>query len=345
MNNTIQFNDKNFVIQLISYVLMAGMLALTFALHLMIALISGLLVFVLITNIYNYLIPRVKSAWAHKLTLLGVLLVTLLMFGGIASGIYYAIKVGGNVKGLETEAYNILQQVKSYLPPSLVGYIPDDLLVLKEKMLDMAKQSGPSIFEMTGHSAKAFVHSLIGMLLGAVVAFSFLKPHDENSEKKPSPFLDALKERLCIFASVFRRVIFAQAKISGINTLLTTIYLLVILPLSGVHLPYSKTLVLMTFLIGLIPVLGNLITNFLIVLISLTVSFKVAIASLVFLILVHKLEYYVNARVVGSQIKTSIWEILIAMVVMEAMFGLFGVALAPVIYGYIKAELKHKGVI
>lgn len=38
-------------------------------------------------------------------------------------------------------------------------------------------------------------------------------------------------------------------------------------------------------------------------------------------------------------------EMLIAMVLLEAIFGPIGVVLAPVIYGYIKEELKLKGVI
>lgn len=73
---------------------------------------------------------------------------------------------------------------------------------------------------------------------------------------------------------------------------------------------------------------------------SLTLSFKVAIGSLLFLVIIHKLEYYINAKIVGnSKIKTSIW-VLIAMVIMETLFGLIKVAIAPIIYGYIKEELK-----
>ena len=78
---------------------------------------------------------------------------------------------------------------------------------------------------------------------------------------------------------------------------------------------------------------------------SVTLSFKVAIGSLAFLVIIHKLEYYINAKIVGSKIKTSIWELLIAMIVMETLFGLLGVAIAPVIHGYIKEELKLKELI
>ena len=74
---------------------------------------------------------------------------------------------------------------------------------------------------------------------------------------------------------------------------------------------------------------------------SLTLSFEVAVFSLIFLVVIHKMEYYINAKIVGSKIKTSIWELLIAMIIMETLFGLIGVAVAPIIYGYIKEELKQ----
>jgi len=68
----------------------------------------------------------------------------------------------------------------------------------------------------------------------------------------------------------------------------------------------------------------------------------VALASLGFLIVIHKLEYFVNARIVGSQIHAAAWELLLAMLVMEAAFGLPGVVAAPVLYAYLKAELAAR---
>ena len=59
----------------------------------------------------------------------------------------------------------------------------------------------------------------------------------------------------------FEAVIFAQVKISTINTTLTAIYLLGGLRLFGVRLPLAGTLILVTFLTGLIPVVGNLVSN------------------------------------------------------------------------------------
>jgi predicted PurR-regulated permease PerM len=118
-----------------------------------------------------------------------------------------------------------------------------------------------------------------------------------------------------------------------------------VLPLFGIHLPFTKTLIIITFLAGLLPVIGNLISNTVIVIVSLSASLAVAIGSLAFLILIHKLEYFLNARIVGTQIRASAWELLLAMLVMESAFGLAGLVAAPIYYAYLKEELMTRGMI
>jgi predicted PurR-regulated permease PerM len=70
-----------------------------------------------------------------------------------------------------------------------------------------------------------------------------------------------------------------------------------------------------------------------------------ALASLVFLIVIHKLEYFLNARIVGKRIESRAWELIAAMLAMEAAFGIPGVIAAPIYYAYLKDELSERGVI
>jgi predicted PurR-regulated permease PerM len=152
-------------------------------------------------------------------------------------------------------------------------------------------------------------------------------------------------ERAARVGEAFRRIVFAQVRISALNTSLTAIYLVVILPLCGVHLPLIKTMIAVCFIAGLLPVVGNLISNTVIVIVSLSHSLYAALGSLMFLILIHKLEYFVNARIVGTQIRARAWELLIAMLTMEAAFGIAGVVAAPIYYAYLKDELKTRRLI
>jgi predicted PurR-regulated permease PerM len=110
-------------------------------------------------------------------------------------------------------------------------------------------------------------------------------------------------------------------------------------------LPLLKTLIAVTFLAGLLPVIGNLISNVLIVLVSLSISLEAGLTALAFLVVVHKLEYFLNARIVGHRISARAWELLLAMVLLESAFGLAGVVAAPVFYAYVKDELASADLI
>ena len=140
-------------------------------------------------------------------------------------------------------------------------------------------------------------------------------------------------------------MVFAQVWIAAVNSALTGLYLIVALPLMGVNLPLTKTLIAVTFVCGLLPVLGNLISNTIIVVVSLSNSLIVAIGSLTYLVVIHKLEYFLNARIIGARIRAKAWEMLIAMMLMEAAFGLAGLIAAPIYYAYLKDELQEKGLV
>ena len=91
--------------------------------------------------------------------------------------------------------------------------------------------------------------------------------------------------------------------------------------------------------------LGNLISNSAITLLALLVSPVAAAIALVFLVVVHKFEYFLNARIVGARISAQSWELLLAMLVMEAAFGLPGLVAAPIYYAWLKQELVDAGLV
>ncbi|EMO2545372.1 AI-2E family transporter, partial [Acinetobacter baumannii] len=99
-------------------------------------------------------------------------------------------------------------------------------------------------------------------------------------------------------------------------------------------------LTILTFMFGLIPILGNLISNTLTFIAALTISLGLAGVALLYLVLVHKLEYFINAKIIGHKINANAWEILLAMLIFESIFGLSGLIAAPIFYAYLKLELK-----
>lgn len=179
-------------------------------------------------------------------------------------------------------------------------------------------------------------HVLIGMVIGGMVSL-----REGAASGTSGPLALALAERIFRLGEAFRRVVFAQVRISALNTLFTALYLGALLPLFGVNLPLTKTMIVVTFIAGLLPVVGNLISNTVIVVVSASVSFSAALASLVFLVALHKGEYFLSAKILGHQVSARAWEMLLAMLVMEAAFGVPGIAVAPVYYAYMRAELMR----
>ena len=182
---------------------------------------------------------------------------------------------------------------------------------------------------------RGLVHALVGAVLGVIVFF-------RAPGKVETPLGEALANRISCFDAAFRSVAKAQLEISAVNTVLTGIYLLVALPLFGTRVPLAGTLVALTFVCGLLPVVGNLVSNAFVVLLSLGVSPWVAAISVVFLLVVHKLEYFLNAKIVGARIGAAVWETLLAMILLDAIFGVSGLILAPVVYAWLKAELVER---
>ena len=316
-------------------IVMAGLL-LALPLKLLPSLLAGLLVFELV----NMLTPRLQPLLAGQrarwlaVALLGTLVVstlTLLIAGAFSFLLHEAENPGASLDKFMA----LVERARGQLPPFIEGYLPASAAEFKVAIGDWIK-SHLSDLQLVGKGmAHMFVTLLIGMILGAIIA---LQRIPDVSRRKP--LAAALFERLNLLVKAFRNIVFAQIKISLLNTAFTGIFLAVVMPLFGVHLPLTKTLIVLTFLLGLLPVIGNLMSNTLITIVGLSLSIWVAAAALGYLIVIHKVEYFLNARIVGGQISAKAWELLLAMLVFEAAFGLPGVVAGPIYYAYLKSELR-----
>jgi predicted PurR-regulated permease PerM len=246
----------------------------------------------------------------------------------------------GSITVLLAKMAQILEDSRKIFPAWMLTHLPADTVAFKTQAADWLREHSSDLPGVGKEAGRVIAHILIGMVIGGIVAM-----RDAAKDDVFQPFAGAMAKRASLFGSAFRRVVFAQVRIAAINAFFTGIYLAVVLPLLGVHLPLVKTMIAITFVVGLIPVVGNLISNTIIVIVSLSQSLSVAIGSLVYLVVIHKFEYFLNARIVGDQIRAHAWELLIAMVMMEAAFGLAGIVAAPIYYAYIKSELRNRDLV
>ena len=102
----------------------------------------------------------------------------------------------------------------------------------------------------------------------------------------------------------------------------------------------QRQLILFTFVIALLPVLGNFIFNTVIFIISLSQSFLVALTSLAYLIVIHNHEYFMIALYRRSHSRAGVADC--QALVMEADFGIPGLIAAPIYYAYMKEKLRAR---
>lgn len=322
-----------------AWILAACALLAVLKLGLLSSLLAGLLVYELVHGIAG---KHGRIGVTHKMskTVAFVLLVAgtiALLTLGVVAIISMFTGSSDNVVALMRKMADVIETARAHVPAWIRAYVPSNLDEM-ETMVSQWLRTHARELQIIGEDfGRILVHILIGMIIGGLVAIGDVIPHDIRR-----PFARALAERAEFLGTAFRRVVFAQIRISALNTFLTSLYLLVLLPALGVGLPLTKTMIAVTFIAGLLPVIGNLISNTVIVVVSLSVSAYVAAGSLVFLVVIHKLEYFVNARIVGGRIRARAWEILLAMLVMEAAFGIPGVIAAPIYYAYLKDELSAR---
>ena len=328
--------------EIAAWILAAIALPAVLFLHLLPALLAGLLVYELVHILAPRLrIWRMTHDWSKVLAVTVLTVIVILIITLIILGIVSVLRTDvGSISALMKQLAEILEGSRKALPPWLVEKLPANAEQLREAAVDWLREHARDLRGVGTDFGRAFAHILIGMIIGA-----FISLREARGSTETGPLAQAMLERAARVGEAFRRIVFAQVRISALNTSLTAIYLVIVLPLCGVHLPLIKTMIAVCFIAGLLPVIGNLISNSVIVIVSLSHSLYAALGALAFLVLIHKLEYFVNARIVGSQIRARAWELLIAMLTMEAAFGIAGVVAAPIYYAYLKDELKSRGLI
>jgi predicted PurR-regulated permease PerM len=329
-------------VRLASQLLMGLALVAVLLAHLPAALLTALLVYALVGSLASGMQRHLSGTRAHWLVvvLLSVTvagLITLLVVGTIA----FLNTEHGNPTALFERVSPLLDRARAQLPPTVVQYLPASPEDIRAEVMAWLREHASQLQGTGKQAARNLAQVIIGIVLGAMIAL-------HRARKLPAPrapLAAAMTTRAANLVTAFRDVVYAQAKISALNTLLTGIFLLVVLPLFDVRLPLAKTLVVATFIVGLLPVIGNLISNTLIFVIALSISLWVALSALGYLIVIHKLEYFLNARIIGTQIRARAWELLIAMLFMEGVFGVPGLIVAPIYYAYLKRELEAEQLI
>ena len=270
-------------------------------------------------------------------------------FLGVAIYLIAVVTIFWGLFYFSHRAYKTLPEIADRTIPAITDFAEKkgmqlpftDYTSLKEVTLKKIKERLANI----GVYARAAFFQFALLVIGLIVALSlFLNRRwgtDDPQLSQDSLYATVVSElaaRFDTFFLSFSKVIGAQIIISAVNTVLTAIFLI------WNHFPYTMVIIVLTFLFGLLPIVGNIMSNTLVVGVAFTLSPNMALVALVFLVVIHKLEYFLNSKIVGDRIKTPMWLTLIGIVVGEKLMGVPGMILAPVVLHYIKVEASKNTV-
>jgi predicted PurR-regulated permease PerM len=201
-------------------------------------------------------------------------------------------------------------------------------VVFQETLKDNAR----SITQASGLLTRGFFQVVVGVGVAVLVFFADPAPDQKSN------LLEAIRhefvDRVRLFMTGFEKVLGAQVIVSLVNTVITACFLLIL------GLPYFHFLTLATFMFGIIPVIGNVLSNMIIVSTALIVSPNLAAVSLAFLVVLHKAQYFLYSKIVGSRIKTPMWQLMLGLLIGESVMGVPGMILAAAALHYLREELR-----
>ena len=308
----------------ISYGVFALLLILVGVLHLATPLLAALFCYLALTKL---------AFWGKKWIALTLFMVLL---GGAFSACVFFLKT----------AWVVLPEIVSTGIPIVVRWAEQYGIELPftdvESLRTVALESVRETLGHVGKYVKIATKESVLLVIGVVVAVGiFMNPEFEPKRRRGkgranlySYYTARIRERFASFYKSFEIVMGAQLIISAINTAATAVFIY----FAG--LPYALVVVMLTFVCGLLPIIGNLISNTIIICLAFTISPRLAAYALTFLVVIHKLEYFLNSRIIGGRIDHPMWLTLLALIIGERLMGISGLILAPIILSFIKVEMK-----
>ena len=279
--------------------------------------------------------PHLTPAWAAALVIATPIVALTVLFANAKGVAFGAV---AQYQALLHHLAGTVLEIRQKLPPDLASHLPDELLAAQSWLVEYLQSQAHALTGFGTAGLRGGLLVYVGLVVGALIVGS-------PAPNSVGPLRSALRQRGTDFMTAFRQIVVAQFWIAAFNAACTAAFLWLALPLAGVRIPYSATLIGLTFVAGLIPIVGNLLCNSVLTIAGVSVSPTVGLACLLFLVAIHKFEYFINAKVVGKRTNTAAWELLTVMFIGEAIFGVAGLVAAPLYYAYSKRELQDSGLI
>lgn len=209
-----------------------------------------------------------------------------------------------------------------------------------DKVVDGAKHYGASAL----HYASAIGHILVYTTIGLILAVVFLleEEHlvDLRKSLDPTSLIGTLVRWVGHLCDAVIVTVQLQLIVAGCNALLT----LPVLLLLGI--PHIPSLMVLIFVSGLVPVIGNLVSGAVLMLLAYHAKGWLGVGLMLGLTaILHKIEaYYLNPRLTARHVKLPGFVLIVSLLAWEHLLGFVGLFVSfPFLFiaGRIRAEMRE----
>ena len=208
---------------------------------------------------------------------------------------------------------------------------------LDELRILIANSAKDNLHQLTRTSSlltSGFLHIALAIFTAVACFWSQSAVVTEKKSDFSSALGEEMTHRMTLFMAGFKKAFGAQFIVSLINTGFVSFLLLFL------HIPYVRFLITATFILSFIPVIGGLVINLSILAAAWTVSSKTVLIAFAALAIFHHVLYLIQGQVIGEQMKIPAWQVLLGLILGEAVLGIAGMVLAPAVICYLREELN-----
>lgn len=255
-----------------------------------------------------------RTKWPRKRAFLAVLGASLVTVGVLAAM-------------LATRAIHIARHAQTVFPHQIAELEKNPIVLYarehlpdSSKLAERAREYSDRAFHivaMLGHIATS---AIIAVILAIIYELEREELHELFGKVDPTSLMGTVIRWLGYVAEAIRITIQLQLVVAAVNTALT----LPVLLLLGVH--HIPSLMILIFVTGLVPVVGNIIAGVVLSLLAYQVHGLLGVGVLVALTAVlHKIEaYYLNPRLTTKHVHLPGFVIVVSLIAWEHLLGFVG---------------------
>ncbi|MDE1977052.1 MAG: AI-2E family transporter [Elusimicrobia bacterium] len=218
--------------------------------------------------------------------------------------------------------------------------MPGSLEDLRAVIMSAVVEHAQALTKTSGVLTRELFEILVSILVAILYHLSAFRKEGAWADAESQggfldSFLSEFSERVRIFVGGFETIFRIQILLAVFRCAVLAIFLLV------TRLPWMHFLLVATFLLSVIPIVGAFSSSALILAAAFTGSFHAALGTLIFLLILHQAEYLIYSRLAGTGFALPTWIILLGLLIGEKCMGLAGLILAPVVIHYLREEMRR----